>query len=116
MTTTKQKCEFYFHLARHTRATPGQVQRLLRYAATLQRLAVDQCNREWTERDERKRLHIRAKVAEVCQEITCIAANGRDTACAVPVHSNDPRGCVLKIRVPDGFSDSLGGEGICVPA
>lgn len=36
--------------------------------------------------------------------------------CCVPVFSGDPRGCVLKIRVPDGFSDTGDGEGIGVPA
>lgn len=34
----------------------------------------------------------------------------------VPVFSNDPHGAVLKIRVPDGFSNSFGDEGIVVPA
>lgn len=33
-----------------------------------------------------------------------------------PLFQNDPRGAVLKIRVPSGWSDDFGGEGICVPS
>jgi hypothetical protein len=44
MTTTKDKLEFAMLMARHTRATLRQVQALMRYAGTLQRLAEDDCN------------------------------------------------------------------------
>jgi hypothetical protein len=33
----------------------------------------------------------------------------------VPVFSGDPRGAVLKIKVPSGRTDDWGQEGICVP-
>ena len=113
MTTTKAKLEFVHAMARHTRATVRQCEALMRYAGTLQRLAEDQCNREWTERDERKRTNIVRKVADVCAELT---ASNEGKGYIVPIHSRDPRGAVLKIRVPSGYSDSFGGEGICVPA
>lgn len=124
MTTTKAKCEFYFHMARHTRATPSQVQRLLRYAATLQRLAEMDCNAGLAPSFERKRDRIQDKVYGICREIedahrsteTKHGDVARPRAMCTPVFSGDPCGCVLKIRVPDGFSDSMGGEGICVPA
>ena len=106
MATTKDKIEFAFHMARHTRATPAQIQRLLRYGATLNRLATEQCNREWTERDERKRERIQKAVYSI------LYTEIKDCE---PVFSNDPRGACLKIRVPDGFTTDWGREGISVP-
>lgn len=114
MPTTKDKLEFTHAMARHTRATVRQCEALMRYATTLQRLAEDQCNREWTERDELKRGRIQVKVSDLCHEMTLAMElrNGR----VEPIFANDPRGAVLKIRVPDGFSDDGNGEGICVPS
>jgi len=123
MTTTKAKCEFYYHMGRHTSATPGQVQRLLRYAATLQRLAEQECNSGLTPDQEIKQVNIRGHVLDICKDIN--EAMGIDDRidplykrppCCRPIFSGDPRGCVLKIRVPDGFTDDWGKEGICVPA
>jgi len=104
--TTKDKMEFAFHMARHSKATPHQVQRLMRYGATLNRLATKQCNEPWTDADQKKRDSIKAQVAKVCKEIgDCTGAE-----C-----SNDPRGACLKITVADGFTNDWGREGICVP-
>ena len=33
----------------------------------------------------------------------------------VPIFSGDPRGACVKLKVRSGFSDSWGGEGLCVP-
>jgi len=34
---------------------------------------------------------------------------------ALAILGGDPRGCVVKIKVPDGFTNDFGNEGICVP-
>jgi hypothetical protein len=117
--TTKHKLEFAFAMARHTKATVRQCEALMRYAGTLQRLEEDYCNIPMNDaeiaRREAKMARIRGKVHGVCMEIAAADANGKFLNIA-PIFSGDPRGCVLKIRVPDGFSDDFGGEGICVPA
>lgn len=88
--------------------------KLLRYGATLGRLAEEQCNgyQTWDRREDAKRARaselkeerIRAKVEELCGQFGCKA-----------VFQGDPRGNVLKIQVPDGFTNDWGREGICVP-
>lgn len=107
--TTKDKLEFVHAMARHTRATLRQCEALMRYAATLQRLAEDDCNGYARitdqERADAKQERIKVKVMEICCEADCAA-----------LFSSDPRGTVLKIRVPDGFTNDFGGEGICVPS
>jgi hypothetical protein len=95
-------------------------QRLLRYGATLGRIAENQCNGyskldswhantyQWDEqaakRDELKEERIRAKVTKLCESIGC-----------QPVFQGDPRGNTLKIAVPDGYTNDWGREGIAVP-
>lgn len=76
MTTTKAKLEFVHAMARHTRATVRQCEALMRYAASLNTLAVNECNGEgresgsrWGEHDIAKRERIRRKVTELCAEI-----------------------------------------------
>lgn len=114
MATTKHKLEFAVAMARHTRATVRQIEALMRYATTLQRLAEDDCNVPYTDEQAAKanarEARIRGKVHGVCMEIAAADANGK-LLNIQPVFSGDPRGCVLKIRVPDGD-----GEGIGVPA
>src|SRR5262245_53236986 len=119
MTATKAKLEFVHAMARHTRATVRQCEALMRYAATLQRLAEDDCNipMDDTQRAKwnAKRLRIVRKVADICAELCGPQVTG-PAGYVVSVHSNDPRGAVLKIRVPDGWTNDFGGEGICVPS
>lgn len=117
----KEKMEFAFLMAQHARGiTIGDVQRLLRYGATLGRIAENQCNGyhsvlagvpgagQWdsaaAERDEHRQERIRWKVGEICERIGAQA-----------VFQGDPRGNVLKIAVSDGFTNDWGREGICVP-
>lgn len=77
-------------------------------AATLQTigralssLAVAQCNREWTKRDETRRTNLK-------KEATAIAASYGLTITA----SGDPRGYVLRLHGPDiyrnGWGDGFG--------
>lgn len=115
MTTTKDKLEFALAMGRHTRATVRQVQALMRYAGTLQRLAEDDCNIATDDvglrARELKRARIRSRVTDLCADLR----KNRDAA-PVLMFSGDPRGAVLKIRVPSGFSNSFGDEGIVVPS
>lgn len=87
---------------------------IMRYGATLGRLAEEQCNgyqtydgREDEKRaraSERKEQRIRIKVEDLCAQFGC-----------KPVFQGDPRGNVLKIAVPDGYTNDWGREGISVP-
>ena len=89
-------------------------QKLMRYGATLGRIAENQCNGyqtfdyKWDEkaakRDEKKEARIQKDVIELCAMFGC-----------VPVFQGDPRGNTLKIQVPDGYTNDWGREGICVP-
>lgn len=118
MPTTKDKLEFTHAMARHTKATVRQCEALMRYAATLQRLAEDDCNVATDgyglARRADKRLRIKQKVMDLCKET--IRGEGETAIAPVPIFSSDPRGAVLKIRVPSGWSNDFGREGIVVPA
>ena len=96
------------------RARIRAAQRLLRFGATLGRIAERQCNGyqtwnyEWdekaSERDERKEERINEQVTKLCESIG-----------VKPIFGGDPRGNTLKIAVPDGYTNDWGREGICVP-
>ena len=79
---------------------------ILRNAATLDRLAVKQCNDPWTDCDERQVEQARARIDEACKPWGIVAA-----------YSRDPRGAVVKLLLPSGRYNSWGGaeEGFCVP-
>ena len=97
-------------------------QMLMRYGATYGRLAADACNgpdygpsetrnqeiqRCWQQRQDMipaKQEKIEAAVEKLCAKYGCKA-----------IFSGDPRGNTLKIEVKSGYSNSWGGEGICVP-
>ena len=89
-------------------------EKMLRYGATLGRIAENQCNGyqtydyKWDEkaakRDEAKEARIVAKVEKLCAAFGC-----------KPVFQGDPRGNTLKIMVPGGYTNDWGREGICVP-
>jgi hypothetical protein len=113
-------------LTHATRADGMQsaAKKLLRYGATLGRIALEDCNgpynpagltpeqyraidarwESYMGKETVKRDRIEAKVSALCALYGC-----------KPVFSGDPRGCVLKIQMPDGYNNSFGGEGLCVP-
>ena len=79
---------------------------VLRNAATIQRLAVEDCNRGCTS-------------AQVKQDAAC---QRRITAAChpwgiTPTYNGDPRGAVVKLLLPSGTWNSFGGreDGFCVP-
>lgn len=115
----------------------------MRYAGTLQRLAEDDCNIATDDaglaKRNQKRNRIEDRVCQLCKDITLAPLReGESLLCSaheamncslctkfglvidpkqcLPVFSGDPRGAVLKIRVPDGYTNDFGGEGICVPS
>jgi len=118
--------KFVALIQQHAGGDPTQrysfAQRLMRYGATYGRLAEDACNGPeysnseaynkviqdtWQLRQDAipaKQEKIEAAVAKLCAEFDCRA-----------IFSGDPRGNTLKIEVKSGYSNSWGGEGICVP-
>jgi hypothetical protein len=71
---------------------------ILRLANTVQRLAVEACNRELTPEEEK-----RDKIA--CEKIAAEFAPW-------PVSfQGDPRGAVVKFKKPDGLGNDFGGDG-----
>jgi hypothetical protein len=109
--------------------------KVLRYSTTLTRLAVAQCNGDWPcDNGERKvfpcgkceGLYVRSVLlmrdkymGGLCPD--CRAENNV-RALLEPYHvephfQGDPRGCVIKLKVPSGYGDDFGGAGLlCVPA
>jgi len=85
--TTKDKLAFALAMGRHTRADVRQVQALLRYAGTLDKLA----DTDW---GRARRADFQRKVKELCFELSAEHADGNVT----PLFDG-PR---LKIRVPSG--------------
>ena len=124
MTTSKERQEFialmYEHSPHEWRDNDPsmfiqrQANKLMRYGATLNRLAANLCNGyqdaqgnwdEWrTTLAEKKQERIEHKAQVVAESI-----GGRI------ITQHDPRGCVLKIIFPDGRTNDWGGEGFCVP-
>ena len=91
-----------------------QAELLMRYSATLHRLAEELCNGyqdykgNWDEKRtlaaEKKQERIEKRAQQVASAIGGKVITG-----------GDPRGCVLKVIFPDGFTNDWGREGICVP-
>ena len=80
--------------------------RILADANTVQRLAVEACNRELSKREEKQTAHAEARIRR------------RALYAGAEVDLNgDPRGAVVKLRFPTGFpANSFGGGGwYCVP-
>lgn len=106
MVRTKDKLEFIFAMARHSNASLNDCIRIMRLATTLQSLAETACNRELTEFETRKQKRVTNSLVAI--------ASAR-LGCIVKCHG-DPRGCVVKLQVPDGYTNDWGSEGVCVPA
>lgn len=105
MSNLNDKLEFICAMARHSNVSLYDCKRILRYASTVQRFAETACNRELTVAEIKKDESAQAKIIAILAPVDCEVN-----------FSGDPRGCVVKIRVPDGFTNDWGAEGICVPA
>ena len=138
----KEREEFVAVMAREVPLMDlDDVRRLMRAATTLHRLAEAECNGDdW--RDEHGPRHFRAtdnRDKAVCGEawdgavmtwrrwnrVTCSNCKAWrveqrvKALCAqygvVPVFNGDPRGAVLKLAVPSGYTNDWGQTGLCVP-
>jgi hypothetical protein len=103
--TTKAKMEFVYAMAKHSAVTLHDCIRVMRYAATVQRLAETACNRELTPKEIRKDENVQMDIIAILAPHDCAAKFG-----------GNPRGCCVKVVVPDGYTNDMGQEGICVPA
>jgi hypothetical protein len=79
---------------------------ILRNAATVQRLAIEHCNRQLRPGEEKQWEAAKARIVDACKPWGIRAkVNG------------DPRGCCVKLILPSGRWNSWGGkeDGYCVP-
>jgi hypothetical protein len=146
--TRREREEFLVRMAKEN--IPLDVARtLLRYSATLTRLAEAQCNGDWpADNGERKvvpcsrceSLWVRSSmVKEKAQsaatrrawgltiqtpilKLMCKDCRTAELVTALvtpygikPIFQGDPRGAVLKLALPSGYTDDMGREGVCVP-
>jgi hypothetical protein len=79
---------------------------ILRNAATIQRIAVDQCNDPSTPTQDKAKSAARRRISEACKPWGI-----------KPNFQGDPRGAVVKLILPSGRWNSFGGQedGYCVP-
>lgn len=105
MVTANHRLEFVFTMAKHTNVSLYDCKRIMRLAATVQRLAETACNRELTVKEIHKDENAQADILKLLAPHDCMAT-----------FQGDPRGCCVKIQPPDGHTNDFGGEGICVPA
>ena len=157
MTRQREREEFIAVMVKE--GVPLAVTRqVLRYSATLQRLAEAQCNGDYpADNGERKvvpcsrceSLWVRSSMVRdhtaprrpmvfnggerrrpneaygagdyyvplICKD--CRTSDFVTRALApygiTPVFQGDPRGCVVKLKVPSGYTNDMGREGVCVP-
>jgi hypothetical protein len=78
--------------------------KVMRYATTMQRIAVKECNEGLTPDDREKDDWCEGKIKDLLTPLKC-----------TPIFNGDPRGAVVKIKVPSGHTDDWGQTGICVP-
>ena|SRR5215469_6686462 len=117
MGLSRDKQEFCYLMAKHSDATFADCLRLMRLAGTHHRIAEHHCNGDCpythdpdaagreTEDLCRKQQRIETDISMIVHAIGAL------------VHfSGDPRGATVKLKVPDGYTNDFGGEGICVPS
>jgi hypothetical protein len=108
----KPEAEFTAHLVAELYepmgATPYYIAKLaawlMRQAHALESLAVADCNYGLDDRQARRLGKLKARVTAE------LAPHG-----ITPLFSGDPRGAVLKLRMPSGRTNDWGQEGIIVP-
>lgn len=89
-------------------ANKTQARELIRLATRHHKIMEDYCNGAdiyGPNGEPRARLaRNRRQIEDVCRAIGC-----------TPVFSGDPRGCTVKLVLPDGHTNDWGKEGFCVP-
>ena len=102
--------QFLHDLAMHGCPTVRQSQArdLIRLSKRHHKLMEDCCNGREIYGDDDEPLpplrRVRKGIGDICSVIGC-----------KPLFSGDPRGCTVKLILPDGFANDWGQEGLCVP-
>lgn len=123
--TTKAAYELAHQLGRAGIDAPLHTLDLLcRHARSLHTLSEAQCNGfstwdgKWDEaaekRAEKREASLQDRIRTLCVDLSKYCEQGD----IVPVFQGDPRGAVVKLRLPNAlraYHDSWGGEGVCVP-
>lgn len=111
MTTHKDREEFINILAAEKKfrglnraVVTALADRLITLAGKYDKLQVLACNRGLTPAQEKREAALEAEIRELCQGFAII-----------PCFDGDPRGSVVKLKVPSGRTNDQSGEGICVP-
>jgi hypothetical protein len=117
MTYQKEREEFIAVMMQesdHNGEAFEAVEGILRLAQRLQRIAERECNGHQTpagdwdakaaQKDERAEVVAQTRIATLCKPFGW-----------VPDFQGDPRGAVVKIKVPSGRTNDWGKVGICVP-
>lgn len=86
-------------------------------ASRLQQLAVHACNRELTPKEESEDERLEKRIRELVAMLPKVKDPAGEPKSIRVKTSGDPRGAVVKLVMPDGRYDSMGGptDGICVP-
>lgn len=79
---------------------------ILRNAATIQRLAAEDCNRQITDAERKRWTEAEERISAACKPWGI-----------KPTFNGDPRGCCVKLILPSGRWNGWGGkeDGYCVP-
>lgn len=77
---------------------------IMRHSATLRRIATDECNRPLTEYDRTQEAGATQRISELARSIGCGVVFGGDVS-----------GCLVKLILPDGYTNDFAHEGFCVP-
>lgn len=110
MVSTKDKLEFVYVMAHHSSVPLGALYRVMRLASTYQRIMELHCNGNCPYRHSHNDVCIKSE--RIRQRIE----DELDPYLCKPCFQGDPRGCCVKVIVPDGCTNDMGQEGICVPA
>ena len=128
MSRERERIEFVQRM--EAAGVPPEVShKIMRHATTLHRLGVAVCNGDWpADNGERK-----AKRCSKCKGLwapSVVSVKGICPDCRsedhvraaltpypgiVPQFGGDPRGAAIVLRMPDGYNNSWGGGGLCVP-
>ena len=106
MSSFAQECEAFIALCAQFKMPRGPARRILMCAATLQRIGVKACNAPLSNVDVQ---------ADTASEALLRAIVEAEFGWELDVNG-DPRGAVVKIRIPGYHGNSFGGDGFhCVP-
>lgn len=86
------------------RAAINDTRELILAHRKIHRFAEKDCNVGLNPDDENQVKRIQSRIEMICHPY-----------CITPIFGGDPRGCVVKLKLPDGSTNDWGNEGWCVP-